>query len=206
MEVYSDLYIQRCIEAGVLTKEPIWKYPLRPANLAMVLKTYAVATNRPYDVSNQKYHLLSHHKLYLTAAGFEWACSVYKSHTLGYLRTAFPFLFSRADERSLDHPEKYVGFRNMRGEIGERPKAGSKSRAVLVRRYGKDNKLVREYIYDTLHEARDAIPHILSVYPPEQFTLYRLKKVKGKEYRERVALILGPSRRGVAVNLPHIKE
>jgi hypothetical protein len=195
-----------CIRLGILTESPLRKYPLRAANLAVVLKAYAIEAKLPYTLNNQKFDELSDYKLYLTDAGLEWLFNVFKQHSLPFLRSAFQFVFSNATEADIQNPE-YVGYNNFRGITGDRPKAGTKQKAVLVRKVGRT---LREYKFDSIREARREFLYLSRFYPVEQFKLYRIKKntKKGKVsyYRDEIPLILKESKRGVPVNLPHLKE
>ena len=60
-------------------RNPLRNYPLRAANLAAVLKAYAIEAKLPYTLNNQKFDELSDYKLYLTDAGLEWLLSVFNS-------------------------------------------------------------------------------------------------------------------------------
>jgi len=198
---FSELYITRCVTAGVLTKEKIRKYPLRSANLAIVLKAYAVVTYSPYTLSND-YDLLEDHKLYLTDDGLVWLIEVFKTHSLTYLKSTFRFVFSNANFKDISDIN-YIGYNNFRGITGDKLKAGSKQPAVIVHK----NK---EYKFDTLHEARKEILMMSRFYPIDEFTLYRIRKntKNGKtyHYRNKVRTILPPTQRGVESNLPHLRR
>lgn len=206
MREFSAKYIERCIIVGILTKEEIHKYPLRSANLAMVLKAYAVASHQPYDLSKGSYALLDPYKLYLTEEGFDWLLGVFNSHSFRFLRRTFPFVFTMAKRDDVSDPN-YQGYRNFRGLIGDRPKAGTKQGAVLVRTYGRNNERTQEFKFKTLKKAREELVRFLRFYPPEEFTLYRLKKQKVggkyKYYRSEVPLMLEENNRGIALRGSH---
>jgi hypothetical protein len=198
---FSERYITRCIDIGILTKKKIHEYPLRNANLAMVLKAYAVSTHKPYTV-DKNFEVLDDHKLYLTDGGFEWLLATFSMHSLQYLRSTFHFVFSNATEDDIDNP-KYMGYNNFRGITGDRPKAGTKQKAVLVHTQGK---LVKEYRFDTLREARKELLMLSRFYPIDEFTLYRIRKNKGSTYRSEVRTVLPENKRGAVSNLPHLRK
>lgn len=208
MFVYTDAYVAKCKELGILTDDSIRKYPLRAANLAMVLKAYATDTNQPYTLNNQRYsEVFSDFALYLTEGGLEWLFDFFTRHSLSFLKSTFQFLFTNATQFEVDHPETYAGFNNLRGTVGDRPKAGTKQGAILVRTCGN---LKKTYTFDSILEAREEFFNISRYYPVEEFTLYRVRKLlkKGKTtyYKEQIPLILPPSRRGLAVNLPNVRR
>jgi len=202
---HSDSYILKCVSAGILTKEPLYKYPLRNANLAVVLKAYAVATNQPYTITKE-YEYLDVHKLYLTKGGFEWLLGVFKQYSLTYLRSTFGHVFINADEKDVGDLE-YLGYNNLRGLSGERPKAGTKQKAVLVHRRGRRKV---EYKFNTLRAARDEIFNLSRFYPIDEFTLYRIRKNTKRGtvyyYREEVRTLLPTNNRGAVTNLPHVRK
>lgn len=200
-------YILRCKELGILTDEAIRKYPLRAANLAVVLKAYAHSTYQHYTIDTQDLTALEGHNLYLTADGFEWLVGVFNSHSLPFLRSAFGFVFSNATEADLLDPNTYQGYGNFRGEIGDRPKTGTVQKAVLVRKVGRT---YRETYFDTLKEAREAIFDFAKYLPMKDFKLYRIRKYTRNGNvtygRAEVPLILDKNKRGVADNLPHLRR
>lgn len=209
MHVHSTRYIDKCKSLGILTEEPIRKYPLRSANLAMVLKAYSVEAYLPYDIDARNYDILDD-KLYLTDAGLKWLYSVFEKHSLAYLKRVFQFVFSKATPASLNQLDAYEGMSNFKGITGDKPKAGSKQKAILIRAHGKNGAIKDVYNFNTLHEARQEVLMLTRFYPLEEFTLYRIRKQtkKGKvyHYKEEVPLVLPPSKRGLSVNLPHLKE
>ena len=171
----------------------------------MVLKAYAVETNVPYSVTNN-YAVLSDYKLYLTDGGLEWLIHGFKKHSFTFLRSTYQFVFSNAKEEDVGDLE-YLGYNNFRGVTGDKPKAGTKQKSILLHSHcGK----VTEYKFDTLHEGRAEVLQLTRFYPIEEFVLYRIRKLtkKGKAtyYREKVRLILPPTKRGVKSNLPHIRR
>lgn len=114
----------------------------------------------------------------------------------------FKFVFSNATEEDIDKVT-YQGYNNFRGITGDKPKAGTKQKAVLVH---KD----KEYTFETLREARKEVLMLSRFYPIDEFTLYRVRKLtkKGKPtyYREKVKIILEPTKRGRNSNLPHLRK
>lgn len=192
----NDYLINKCLTTGILTDQPIRKYCLYPANLAVVLKAYALEACLPYDMD---YTDLDEHKLYLTDDGLAWLYSVFRNYSLQFLRRAFQFVFTKATEEDLDKLEQYEGCKNFRGETGPKVKVGMKRGALLIRKVGR---VERKYEYDTLAEARQAVLDLTRFFPADQFTLYRMKRTvrKGKEnfYRQKVPLILEQSKRGLA--------
>lgn len=204
MEHFTHAYVLKCVELGILTEQSPRKYPLRPASLALVLKAYAVSMHLPYTLNNQKYDLLDDYTYYLTEGGYEWLISVFQSCSLPYLRSTFHYLFNSATQADIDNPESYQAFNNFRGTVGERPKAGTKQKAVLVHTTG--NK-VREYKFDNIREARHEVLMLLRYYPIEEFKLYRMHLDRnGKYYKDAIPLIIEKSGRGTAVNLPHLRR
>jgi hypothetical protein len=195
------------MQIGILTDKPIRKYPLRAANLAMVLKAYAVASRLPYTVDNHNFDELSEYRLYLTEGGLEWLYNLFKQYSLAYLRSTFQFIFSAATEADVQNPEQYAGYNNFRGTIGDMPKAGTKQKAILVRRVGRVD---RKYEFNSILEAREEFFNLSRYFPADQFKLYRIRKntKRGKVYyyEQEIPLVLEKSKRGVAVNLPHLKE
>lgn len=200
MHVYSDAYINKCKELGILTDEPIRKFPLRSANLAIVLKAYAITAHLPYGIDNRSFHILDDYKLYLTDDGLEWLIQTFKQFSFPYLRSTFQFVFSGATKDDIDNVN-YFGYGNFRGITGEKPKAGTKQKAILVRSYGKNGKIKKEFPFDTIREARQAVLELTRFYPMEQFKLFRIRtqKKNGKEYtfRSEIPLILEKSKRGL---------
>lgn len=196
-----------CLRLGILTETPHRKYPLRAANLSAVLKAYAIEARMPYTLNVRNLQELSDYKLYLTDEGLEWLYDVFKQHSLPFLRSAFQFVFSSATEDDVQNPEQYAGFNNFRGTIGERPKAGTKQKAVLVRKVGK---ALREYKFDSIREARAEFFNLSRFFPVDQFKLYRIRKETRNKtpsyYREELPLIFKESKRGMVGNLPHLKE
>jgi hypothetical protein len=211
MLVHSETYITRCLDIGILTEEPIRKYPLRASNLAMLLKAYAVSTHKPYTIDKQRYYLLQDYKLYMTDEGLLWLYDIFNGHSLNFLKRTFQYLFINVkdiDEVTTCYAAPWLA--NFRGEVGEQPKAGSKQAAVLVRSYGKDHKIKKEFNFPELRLAREAVLDLTRFYPLGEFKLYRIRKLtkQGKEtfYREEVPLLLESSKRGLSNNLPNVRR
>jgi hypothetical protein len=206
MEQSHD-YIVSCINTGILTKQILRKYPLSSANIAVVVKAYALKLRMPFIIDTLNFEELTEYRLYLTDAGLEWLIQEFKQYTLVFLRTAFQFVFSNATQKDIDNLEQYKGLNNFKGLIGTNYKVGTTHPALLVRTYGKNNKLKIETRYDTLVEARKEVLYLTRFYPAEQFTLYRLAKSKSKDVylKYEVPLFLKENRRGVPINLPHLK-
>ena len=195
---YSERYITCCIERGFLTYEVIRKYPLRPANLAAVLKAYAIDENLPYQLDSSACNELEYYSVYLTDAGLLWLFGVFQAHTLPYLRSMFQFVFTKATEKDLQSIENFEGMRNFKGENGVRPKAGTKQAAILVRRFSKHGK--QTFHFSTIREARDELFVLLRFYPLEQFTLYRVRAQQrgGRidRFKEEIPLLINTGTKG----------
>lgn len=201
MFLNTDAYITKCKSIGILTEDAIRKYPLRSANLALVLKAYAVDTNKPYTIDVTQFDLLNDYTLYLTEGGLEWLYDFFARHSLAYLKSAFQFLFLNATEADVLNPEGYAAFNNFRGTVGLKPKAGTKQRALLVRAYGKNGILKEKREFDTIVEARDEFFNLSRFFPADSFTLYRLrtqiKNGKTTSFKEKIPLYLEPNKRGL---------
>jgi hypothetical protein len=210
MHVHSEKYIQRCIDIGVLTAEAIHKYPLRSANIAVVLKLYAHMTHQPYTIDNQRFDILDEYKVYMTDGGLVWLRESFKTLSLGFLKKTFTHLF--ANVTTIEHMNKQLEpfLANFKGLKGVQPKAGSKQAAVIIRSYGKNNRIQKEFNYPELRLAREALLDMTRFYPLEQFKLYRIRKLtkKGKVtyYKEEVPIILEASKRGHTNNLPTLRR
>ena len=202
-----ERYIAQCIDIGILTKLSIRKYPLRPGNIAVVLKAYALNAKIPFEIDNQNLNVFESYRLFLTEKGLAWLINEFKKYTLAFLRVGFQYTFSQASQHDLENIDNYSGLNNFKGVSGINYKQGTQNKALLVRQYGKNNKLRVETMFDTLVDARKEVLHLTRYYPAEQFTLYRLSKQKknGVYYKYKVPLFLEENRRGLAVNLPHLK-
>jgi hypothetical protein len=206
MELAHEL-IEKCKSTGILTEASIRKYPLRSGNIAVVLKAYALKTRMPFIIETLNLTQLDVYKLYLTPEGLDWLINEFKGYTLAFLRTGFQFVFSKAGVKDLEDIESYQGLNNFKGLVGINYKVGTMYPAVLVRKYGKNGSMGLETKYDTLAEARKDVLHLTRFYPADQFTLYRLSlnKKNGVYYKHKVPLFLEENRRGLTVNLPHLK-
>jgi hypothetical protein len=195
MITYTDAYLVKCLEFGILTKEKIRKYPLRQANLAIVLKTYAVKTNQPYDLTSQRYDIIPE-GYYLTEAGFLWLLDVYSEYSVEFLKRTFPFTFVTLKSKEHLDPS-FSGYANFRGDRGDKPPTGTKQKAILVHRY---KRAFKEYHFDTIKEARERLFELSSIYPVTDFLLYRVRKLNknGKEtfYKEKIPTFIEKSDRG----------
>jgi len=202
-----ERYIAQCIDIGILTTASIRKYPLRSGNIAVVLKAYALNAKLPFEIDNNNLDVYESYRLFLTEKGLAWLINEFKKYTPAFLRTGFNYAFSIASQADIDNIDNYVGLNNFKGLIGINYKQGTQNKALLVRQYGKNNKLRVETMFDTLVDARKEVLHLTRYYPAEQFTLYRLSKEKknGVYYKKKVPLFLTENRRGSTMNLPHLK-
>ena len=174
------------IEEGILTKEKIRKYPLKLTNLQVVLKIYAVETYQPFtfNIRDMKGVATDY---YLTDKGLQWVYDFFKDKTLDYVRSLFSQLFVRATQDTLQHIDTYPYFNNFRGTIGVYGQRGTKQRAIVIRKVGRAE---RRYEFDTIVEAREQLRIWLTVYPIEEFTLYRLRVTEKKgTFKEKIPLI-----------------
>jgi hypothetical protein len=189
------------LRIGLLTSDTVRKYPLRSANLAVFLKAYALHAKISFTLDNQNFNLFDEYRLYLTEAGLAWLMHEFKKYTLIFLRTTFQFIFSNLkDMKDLDN---YNGLNNFKGITGINFKSGGRNKALLVQRKAS---VIKSFEFENLIEARKEILSMTRFYPMEQFTLYRTGvSGKGVYYKHKVPLILEPNRRGVSINLPHLK-
>jgi hypothetical protein len=192
--------IAECIRVGILTQDIIRKYPLQNGNLAVVLKVYALYVRLPFVFDYKNLEEYKEYKLYLTETGYAWIINEFKKYTLIYLRSTFPHLF--ANLKSIEHINGYTGLNNLKGLTGVNYLAGTKGGALLVRKQGTRTF---EETFDTLLEARKEVLNLSRFYPIENFILYRTGYRNGVYYKNKVQLILESNRRGVPVNLPHLK-
>lgn len=200
METYADRYIDKCIDIGILTKTSSRKYPLRSANLGMVLKAYALECNLPLTVNSTNFNVVDEHKLYLTDGGLEWLYSVFKKKDLEFLRRVFLFVFVHASEKDLLDLDNYKGMANFKGDVGVKPVAGTKVKAVLVRSYGKGGKIKKEYHFENIKEARAGLLDLTRFYPVDEFQLYKMKTdKKGYTYKDKITTVLKESKRGISL-------
>ena len=200
MKELVDKYIDQCITIGILTPEKTRKYPLRSGNIAVVLKAYALHSKLPFTLDNNDISIYDNYKLYLTKDGYRWLIDEFKKYTLIFLRATFQHLF--VNLKSLNDLDNHNGLNNLKGMTGVNYKEGTLNGAVLIQKQG-----IREHelYFTTLAEARQEVINLTRFYPIENFTLYRMSKSKGVYYKQRVPLILEANRRGVSINLPHLK-
>jgi len=200
MKELVDKYIDQCITIGILTPEQTRKYPLRSGNIAVVLKAYALHSKLPFTLDNNDVSIYDNYKLYLTEDGYRWLIDEFKKYTLIFLRSTFQHLF--VNLKSINDLEKHNGLNNLKGITGVNYKEGTLNGALLIQKQGVRT---HELYFTTLAEARQEVINLTRFYPIENFILYRMSKSKGVYYKQRVPLILEANRRGVSINLPHLK-
>lgn len=172
----------KCKEEGILTEEPIRKFPLTYSNLQVVLKIYAVKHFTPYHVKLIKDIKTTY---YLTDKGLEWFYEFFREKPFEYLRSMFSHLMIHAEPGF--EPSEYSYFSNFRGTDGIHNIQGTKQRALITRQVGR---CLRKYEFDTIKEARDTLRIWLTQYPIEEFKLYRLREQKGCTFKEELKLII----------------
>lgn len=156
------------------------------ANLHVMMKVYAITHNLAYTFNraNTKGVVTEY---YVTDEGLEMLYDFIKSHSLEYCRSNFSFLFVRATEAHHQHPETYPYLNNFRGTSGTKSESyGTKQKAMIVREV---RRCKREYHFDSIKEARAQLMIWLTVYPIEEFTLYRIRTQKGVTFKEKIPLI-----------------
>jgi hypothetical protein len=200
MKELVDKYIDQCITIGILTPEQIRKYPLRSGNVAVVLKAYALNSKLPFTLDNNDISIYDSYKLYLTKDGYDWLINEFKKYTLVFLRVTFQHLF--VNLKYLKDLENHNGLNNLKGITGVNYKQGTLNGALLIQKQGVR---MQELYFKTLAEARQEVISLTRFYPIENFILYRMSKSKGVYYKQKVPLILESNRRGMAINLPHLK-
>ena len=173
----------KCKEEGVLTEEKIRKYPLSLSNLQVILKMMAVESFEPYEMKMEKGVATTY---YLTDEGLEWFYDFFRKHSFVYCKSLFSHLLIHTNEKEFD-PVTHKDFSNFRGTDGVHSVAGTKQRAMITRTVGK---CVRKYFFDSIKEARDTLKIWLTLYPIEQFTIYRIRNQRGCEFREKIPLIV----------------
>jgi hypothetical protein len=204
MFVHTDAYIDKCLILGILTTDNIRKYPLRSANLAVVLKVYATFAGLPYQLNNQQYEkVFATYRLYLTDQGLQWLFEEFKQHSLSFWLRLFPFIFNQITEKDIQRLEKHPAFGNFKGKRGVRTVAGSKQRAILEI---KINKATKKIHYNSVAEARKAVLELSRFYPVDHFLLYRIKQDRNRSYPQLIPTILKESKRGAVCNLPHVRN
>lgn len=174
--------LQECKDNGILTEEPIRKYPLTLSNLHVVLKIYATNTFQHYTYKLEKGKATTY---YLTDKGLDMFYSFFKTHSFTYCRSLFSQLLIRAEEGFI--PEDHKDFSNFRGTDGLRAEAGTKQKALIIRTVGRCK---RQFPFDSIKEARDTLRIWLTKYPIEEFKLYRVREQKGTTFKEEIPLII----------------
>lgn len=173
--------LQQCKDSGILTEEKIRKYPLTLSNLHVVLKIYAVETWQPYEYKLKKGESTPY---YLTDKGLEHFYEFFRKHDFKYCRSLFSQLLINAED-GFD-PVSYPYFSNFRGTDGQHTVAGTKQRALIIRTVGRCQ---RKYYFDTIKEARDHLRIWLTMYPIEEFKIYRVRTKDGYDFKEEITLI-----------------
>ena len=180
---------ENLIELGYLTKDKIREHPLRYTNLQTVLKVYAINTCQSFSLYVYKKVNIPT-EFFLTDCGLEYLYDFFRSKDLAYCRATFNYLFTHATEYNVKHPEEFSYFDNFRGTKGIKTRAGSKQPALIVRKVGNAE---RKYNFNSIAEARDQLKIWLTVYPIEQFTLYRIRTNKnGYKFKDKLKLIIEP--------------
>lgn len=172
------------VEEGLLTEEPIRKYPLTLSNLHVVLKIYAIEHFKPYSYKLDKGIATTY---YLTDKGLTWFYNWFKGRDLSYCRSLFSHLLIYANEHTLDHMETFTVLSNFRGTEGIHAVAGTKQKAKIIRTV---KRCKREYDFDSIKEARDTLRIWLTQYPIEEFKLYRVRTQKGITFKEEIPLVV----------------
>lgn len=174
--------LQQCSEEGILTEDPIRKYPLTLSNLHVVLKIYAINTFQPYTYTLEKGIPTTY---YLTDKGLEMFYEFFRTHTFTFSRSLFSHILMHAKE-DFD-PVTFKDFSNFRGTDGLRTVAGSKQKALVIRTVARCK---RQFPFDSIKDARDALRIWLTQYPIEEFKLYRIREQKGYTFKEEIPLIV----------------
>lgn len=200
MNSFVETFVNQCINIGILTEEKIKKFKLQPGNIAIVLKLFALYNKVPFEYNTQNLNEYKNYNLFLTKQGYEWLINEFKKYTLSFLRSTFTHIFIRLD--NLNDLDTFDGLNNFKGITGTNYKSGTKAGAILVRKQGVHT---HELYFTTLAEAREEVINLTRFYPVENFTLYIVSKNKNSYYKNKVPLILESNRRGVPVNLPHLK-
>ena len=174
--------LQQCKDEGLLTEEKIRKYPLTLSNLHVFLKVYAVENALPYTYKLEKGVTTTY---YLTDKGLELFYTFFQTHSFKYCRSLFSQLLINATENF--DPVTYPYFSNFRGTDGIHTEAGTKQKALVIRTV---NRCQRKYYFDSIKEARQSLTLWLTMYPIEEFKLYRLRTQKGTTFKEEIPLII----------------
>lgn len=167
---------------GILTEEPIRKFPLTYSNLQVILKIYAIECHKPFTCKLEKGVSTTY---YLTDEGLEWFYDFFRTHSFNYCRSLFSQLLIKAEE-GFD-PSTYSCFSNFRGTDGIHTEAGTKQKALIIRTVGRCQ---RKYPFDSIKEARATLRIWLTQYPIEEFKLYRVRTQKGTTFKEEIPLII----------------
>ena len=176
--------LHKCKEEGILTEEPIRKFPLSLSNLHVVLKMYAVENYIPYSYKLEKGVVTTY---YLTDEGLEWFYEFFRNHSLSYCRSLFSQLFARAKDEDFKDLRNYKYFSNFRGTNGVHNSSGTKQKALVTRTV---KRCVREYPFDSIREAREHLRIWLTQYPIEEFKIYRIREQKGTTFKEEIPLMI----------------
>ena len=187
---HSSAYIHKCKELGILTDSPVRQYPLKPANLAAVLKMYALQAKVPYKILLKQFSVLADERLYLTELGEAWLFDQWQQYSLEYLRSILPYLFATIP--TLKDLNKVDKFRNFIGLSGEGMSKYKPQRAVLIRTRGIRKE---EMHYGSVKEAREALLTLTRFYPLSQYKLYAINNRTGQ--RVETPLILRGNPNGV---------
>lgn len=174
MDDQVERYLKICIDVGILTTEKIRKYPLRVSNFYVVLKAFAVDSNLDFEFNQYKFDDYYNDKYYLTDSGLNWLYVVFSNHSLDFNRRVYMFLFHSATKEDMYHLDRYDKLNNFRGESGNSQKYVNGHKAVIVRHYGKNNKITREFEYENIKVARKALVEFLRYYPVEQFEIFTI--------------------------------
>lgn len=198
MLTHTDKYLDKCQTLGILTTEKLHKYPLLPLNLVCVLKAYAICASLPYTIDTLNLDRLDLASYYLTDTGLEWLFTVFREHSISYLRSVFPGIFAKVTEDVLQSNKLEERFKNFRGVSGVLPKVGGNPRALLVCSFAKPEKRIP---FSTLADARAEVVRLSRFYMLEDMKLYRIEYEKRKDKiikRLRPELlVLPPSKRGL---------
>ena len=178
-------YIEKLLDLNILTEEKLYEYPLRLTNLNTVIKIYAINNNLPYRLKIRNCKGIAT-KYYLTDKGLQYVYNFFKSKSLDYVRHIFIYLFTHATEDDLKHLETYSYFENFRGTKGVKDTV-SKEPAVVIRKVGR---VERVYKFNSIREARLQLNTWLTLYPIEQFKLYRIRTdSRGYKYKSKMDIL-----------------
>lgn len=173
-KIHDALFVE-----GLLTTETLYKYPLRASSYATICKAYSLEHGLSYTLNYQQLPKLTE-KYYLTPKGITWLMEHFAKYSSEFLRSVYTPYFMRNDKTLLN---------NFYGISGERPKQGSKQKAMVVHQHKRVRK---EYHFDQLRHARQFIFDNAKFYPLEEFTLYRIRtRMRGKSvdtFREKLPL------------------